>query len=531
MDNRDEEFTLENVDEQVEHLLAWLQASHPPKTFLARTIRNLQIIYKEDRRLENAWTRINNAASTLKLQNVPIAGPSNGSKEGHILQQPTGQDKIPMESPEARWKRARETDEPMAIRPFQQEQKTWQESTTMHAGSFDATRHKSAKQSPQPRRWSRRNLGIVLVAAIVLIIICALPVLSSAFRDSSRTATKTATPPARPTENRPAMKEYANRYFTIRYPTNWVISGTTSGGTGPYLQTVQFRPAATSSVEVNVDVLPTSGFSADQLLHMDADAKLGTLGGAGTVIQHGVPWRVGIVNLAGSARAPVGKLEIAYSKQGNPYRIKFGATPGMFEKYAPIFNTMFASFYAQAGSIASASPTATSPAASPTVTPAPTITPTPTAMPSPTGNVPDTQEYSGQYFTIQYPAGWVITSVTNGGTYLQTVQFRPSVTSPVFVNVNALYSNDLTADLLLLIDPDVKLGTLLSTSTVTYHGIPWVVGTVNLGAGPAQPSKLEVAYSNQKAPYRIEFGAPPGMFDAYTTTFNAMFASFYPTNP
>jgi hypothetical protein len=84
---------------------------------------------------------------------------------------------------------------------------------------------------------------------------------------------------------------------------------------------------------------------------------------------------------------------------------------------------------------------------------------------------------------------------------------------------------------LLLADPDVKLGALLSTNTITYHGIPWAVGLVNLASlAQAQPSKVQVAYSNQHAPYKIEFGAPQSTFSSNTTVFNAMFASFYPEN-
>lgn len=89
-----------------------------------------------------------------------------------------------------------------------------------------------------------------------------------------------------------------------------------------------------------------------------------------------------------------------------------------------------------------------------------------------------------------------------------------------------MYASSLTGDLLLLLDPDVKLGTLLNTSTITYHGIPWVVDLVNTTG--STPQKLEIAYSNQKAPYRIEFGGPPDLFDASTPTFNTMFSSFYP---
>jgi hypothetical protein len=145
--------------------------------------------------------------------------------------------------------------------------------------------------------------------------------------------------------------------------------------------------------------------------------------------------------------------------------------------------------------------------------------------------VPSLKVYSDQYFTIQYPTAWVITSVTTGGSYQQTVQFRPSDTSSVFFEVDVMYSTSLSSDLLLLADTDVTQGTLLSTSTVTYNGIPWATGVVSLvGSTQAQSSKEEIAYSNQNAPYRIKFGASPDMFSTYTEVFDAMFASFYPTS-
>jgi hypothetical protein len=87
-------------------------------------------------------------------------------------------------------------------------------------------------------------------------------------------------------------------------------------------------------------------------------------------------------------------------------------------------------------------------------------------------------------------------------------------------------SNNLSSNELLLTDPDVKLGTLLSTSTVTYHGIPWTVGIVNL----VNSTQAQVAYSNLNAPYKIEFGAPQDMFSSNMKIFNAMFASFYPAS-
>ncbi|GCE20139.1 hypothetical protein KDK_39390 [Dictyobacter kobayashii] len=111
------------------------------------------------------------------------------------------------------------------------------------------------------------------------------------------------------------------------------------------------------------------------------------------------------------------------------------------------------------------------------------------------------------------------------------VQLRPSATSAVFVNIDVLSPSSASADQLLQLDPDVKLGTLLSTSSATYHGIPWNVATVNLlDSVLGQPGKVEVAYSNRSTPYKIEFSAPPAMFDAYAQTFNTIFASFNPTS-
>jgi hypothetical protein len=162
----------------------------------------------------------------------------------------------------------------------------------------------------------------------------------------------------------------------------------------------------------------------------------------------------------------------------------------------------------------------------PTSTPIATSSPIATPTPSPTTSVPSLKVYSNQYFTIQYPTDWVITSVTTGGSYQQTVQFRPSDTSSALFEVDVMYSTSLSSDLLLLADTDVKQGTLLSTSTVTYNGIPWATGIVST---QAQSSEEEIAYSNQKAPYRIKFAAPPDMFSSYTDVFDAMFASFYPT--
>jgi hypothetical protein len=482
VDSRDEELTLENVDELVAQKLSQLQASQSPTmTSLSRTVRNLQIIYEEKRRVERVWERINDRASALDLT-------------------------VSLDSSEA--------DAPVAIPPLHLPGKAVQDGNGLVRGNFNSLPRKPepGKQSWRLHRW--RNTGFGLVAALILITLFApffaWPMLASHFHGSQAGSFR---PPAKMSSPQPqlVMREYTGRYFKIQYPANWIIAGITAESTASYLQTVQFRPSTTSAIEINVSAMPDSNLSIYQLLHIDPHVKLGTLGSTHTVTYHKIPWAVGVVDLASSSPTQANKLEIAYSKQTNPYRIEFGATPDTFEQYSTIFNAMLASFYPQIV---------------PTITP--TTKPSSTATPLPTASGPAMKEYNNQHFKILYPANWVITSITTGGTSLQTVQFRPSATSTVFVKVDAMYMTNLSGSQLLNIDPDVTLGTLVSTSTVTYHGIPWSVGIVNLtGSILVQPSKLEVAYSNQNAPYKIEFSAPPSTFASYSSIFDAIFASFY----
>lgn len=497
MDRRDEELTLANVDEQIEQYLAPPQANPPPAmTSLTHVVRDLQSIYEEER-LVHVWARINANVSAVKADNtLEQAG-----------EQPT-------------------------IKSAQGEKTTISDA---HAQSFSTIQHRyrSTKQSRQSfhrKKWY--GLGVGLVAAIMLVAFFTWPILSYALRNTrsgnAQIPVKTVTSQVQPTVNAPNMKEYISQHFKIQYPADWVIISTNTGSPGSYLQRVQFRPSATSPVFVNVDMMPNTTYSTEQLLHMDPDAKLGTLNSTSTITYNERSWVVGIVELADSAHVQTGKLEIAYSTQDSPYRIEFGATPGMFNSYMKVFNAMFASF--SASKIAQKTTATVTPTLAPTVRPI--ATPLPTPIPSPTiVNVVGIKVYSSLYFTIQYPANWVITSVTTGGTYQQTVQFRPSATSSIFVNVNVLYSSGLSSALLLLIDPEVKLGTLLSTNTVTYNGLPWTVGILNLlGSGQVQPSEEEIAYSNQNAPYKIELSAPHDKFSSYTQVFNTMLASFSPAS-
>lgn len=489
MDSGDEKLTLENVDEQVEQLLALPQEIEPSTTMpLARTVRNLQSIYEEDRRLEQVWTRIQRHVPSVAM-------------DGSI--------KLVEETPTSQ--------------PATRGEKTQQNS---YGRRFNSILRRPNKQSQQPFRWNWSNLGVGLVAAIILISFFTWPLLSYAFHSLQVASTQSPTKEATSQLQLPGMQEYAGTYFKIQYPVNWKITSVQTKDTSLSLQTVQFRPLATNSVEVNIDAMPTSNYSNDQLLHMDPAVKLGTLLSTSKVTYHGIPWTIGVVELTDSTHAQMSKFEVAYSNQGAPRRIEFVATPDMFNVYAKIFDAMFASFYTQTGLVV-APTTTSSPATIPTATatPANTATPALTATPTPT-NTLDVKEYINQYFKIQYPANWVIANVSTEDGYQQTIQFHPAATSSVFVNVSVMDSNDLSSAELLLMDTDVKLGILLSTSTVTYHGLPWTVGIVHL----ANAAQAQVAYSNLNAPYKIKFGAPQDTFSSNTKIFNAMFASFYPAN-
>ncbi len=337
MNNRDDDLTIENVDEQVEEFAHFQVSQPPPAASLARTIRNLQSIYAEDSRQADIWARINSRASALA---------SNDART--------------------------EANEPIAIQSFQSEKRAMQESDTLRVGSFNSLPQRRDKQQPS-RHWQLRNLGIGLVAAIALIVILAWPIFyyvsGSAHTASPHPSSQTATPqltgivpgvqanptatPSRtaapsptgttPTQTASGMQTYSGQYFTIQYPANWVIASVTTGST--YKQTVQFRPSATSPIFVNVDVLYASYLTDDLLLLLDPDVKLGTLLGKSTVTYHGIPWVAGFVDSTGSAQSQPEKLEIAYSNQKVPYRIEFGAPPDQFNASTTTFNAIFASFY------------------------------------------------------------------------------------------------------------------------------------------------------------------------------------------
>lgn len=499
MDSRDEELIIENVDEQVARVLEQIQTSQSPaETPLDRTVRNLQMIYEEDRRVERVWERINSHASAAGL----LAAQENVATRD-----------LPAEQ---------ENDQPgeaATIRPLRLPGKVARDGSGLLEERFHPTLHHPVPSRRRGKLRQRRNLGIGLVAALVALTlfatIFAWPMLALHFNSSQTGGNPSPTVKAVTPKSQATMKQYLGEYFKIQYPEDWIVAGVTEESTASYLQTVQFRPTASSPVEINVSAMPDNERSIEQLLAIDPHVKLGKLEGMHTVTYRGIDWAIGVVDLAVSSPTEASKLEIAYSRQNStPYRVELGATAGTFKSTSPLFESMLPTLYPQSR-----------PAATPTSGPSPSATPASTATAS------NLKVYISPYFKLEYPANWVITTDSTGGTSRQKVQIRLSTTSQVFVNIDVMYPNSLSAGQLLNIDPDVNLGVLISTSTVTYHQIPWSVGIVELtGSLLGQPGKLEVAYSNQNAPYKLEFSAPASAFAAYSSTFTSIFASFYPAS-
>ncbi|HEX7734964.1 MAG TPA: hypothetical protein VF458_08875 [Ktedonobacteraceae bacterium] len=499
MDSRDEELTIENVDEQVARVLERLQTSQSPaEASLNRAARNLQVIFEEKRRVERVWERINSRATTPGFQafqenvatlDLPASRESSGPGELATIQ------------------------------PLHLPGKVERDGNGLLEEHLNPSLHHFASGKRPWKLRKRRNLGIGLVAALVVITlfatIFAWPMLALRFHGAQTGGKQSPTTKVVTPKSQVTMKEYLGAYFKIQYPADWIVAGITEESTASYLQTVQFRPTASSPVEINVSAMPDNGRSIDQLLAIDPHVKLGKLESTRTVTYRGISWAIGVVDLPVSSPTEASKLEIAYSRQnGTPYRVELGATSDTFGRSSAIFETMLVSLYPR-----------NAPGTTPTSGPSPSATPGATA---PAANL---KVYIGQYFKLEYPANWVITSDSTGGTSRQMLQMRPSATSQVFVNIDVMYANTLSASQLLSIDPDVNLGVLVSTSTVTYHKIPWSVGIVRLtGSLLGQPSKLEVAYSNQNAPYKLEFSAPASTFATYASTFTSIFASFYPAN-
>jgi hypothetical protein len=344
MNNREEDVTIENVDERVEQIIRGQYEPADAQEPLTHVARNLQRVYAEERRLEHAWERIARHAQSLESTTQFNAIEKSSTRQS-----------------------------------FQGEQKTMQDTPSTRPGNFERIPDGPSHRERPPRRRRWRNVGFGLAAAIVLIAIFAWTITAvyhghngtqvasggptttagtpaivtptPATIQPTPAATPTVMPQPTPTPGQlqptPTLASsisqlYLCQYFSMRYPAKWI--STSSGPGGAYQQAVQFRPAATSPVIVNAGALYNNDLSAAQLLQQDSDVKMGTVEGTVTTTHNGLAWTVDIVNVPGSAQSQPEKLEVAYSKQIHPYRLELVVPADQFSSYSPIFDSILASF-------------------------------------------------------------------------------------------------------------------------------------------------------------------------------------------
>jgi hypothetical protein len=182
MNNRDEDLTVENVDERIEHIrrspdnqmargrvLRELQSVYElSPTPLERTVHDLERVYAEDQRLERLWERINQRATT---QERPYAS----TQEEHY--QPPS---------------------------FQGEQKTMYNTSSNSPGSFQPTPG-GASQPPRPPRRRKFGLALGLAAAIILVGVFAWTLTTLARGRETQTASGTPTVAATPATAMPTL--------------------------------------------------------------------------------------------------------------------------------------------------------------------------------------------------------------------------------------------------------------------------------------------------------------------------------------
>lgn len=172
-------------------------------------------------------------------------------------------------------------------------------------------------------------------------------------------------------------------------------------------------------------------------------------------------------------------------------------------------------------------------ASQPTTTSTATTQATLTAMPAtatPTATQQQSwQTYQSPYFTLQYPTTWianVIPQGTQGGIYVQQVEFRPSSTSPISFTVSPMINQSTSPDTLLQNDILVQHNKVEAQGNETINGLTWSTATISTQGSQLAVARIEVAYANHLHPYRVSFGTPPDQFDKNSVIFNTMFQSF-----
>lgn len=177
MNNRDEDLTLENVDERIEqlrragnklvsraHIVSDLQGVYDVRASdpLAQTVRNLQRVYAEEQRLEHVWERISN-----RMQSLESALPADTTEKSRKQLSSQG------------------------------EQKTMSDtSSSPRTGGFQNMPGGPFQQPRPPHRQRWYNLGLGLAAAIILIGIFAWTITTLHHGQNTQTSSGSPTPAA-----------------------------------------------------------------------------------------------------------------------------------------------------------------------------------------------------------------------------------------------------------------------------------------------------------------------------------------------
>jgi hypothetical protein len=171
MNNRDEDLTLENVDERIEQIrraqdnqiargrvVRELQSVYEiSPTPLERTVHDLERVYAEDQRLERVWERISQRATSLESP------------------YPSTQEEISQ------------------LQSFQGEQKTMRDPSANNPGSFQQVPGGSFQPPRPPRRRRGLSLALGLAAAIILVGIFAWTITTLVHGKGTQTASGTPT--------------------------------------------------------------------------------------------------------------------------------------------------------------------------------------------------------------------------------------------------------------------------------------------------------------------------------------------------
>ncbi|HEX7736444.1 MAG TPA: hypothetical protein VF458_16445 [Ktedonobacteraceae bacterium] len=361
MNSRDDDLTFENVDERIEQLMReGKQTGAPaPLAGLAHTVRDLQRVYDEERRLEQGWAKIRSRAQSLESTAVSKRTENRES--------------------------------------FQGGQKTMRDTPFTNPGSFQQMPGGSFQRKNSRRRRSLLTVGMGLAAAVVLIAVFAwlvspmlhgtqpgmgsggtpttstptpqptvssncsamptpavtpsippTPQATSTPCPATPQATSRATPtpassPVTVTPQPQSWKTYTATAFTLRYPANWVVNVVPQGSGGSYVEQIEFRPSATSAISFTVSLLYNGEMSPDTLLQNDTLYKDCTIESQSKVTVAGILWSTATGKTKGTQLAPA-RVTIAYANHKHPYRILFSAPPAQFATYSQTFNTMFQSF-------------------------------------------------------------------------------------------------------------------------------------------------------------------------------------------